>query len=410
MLNEKDGLGIAIIGMGGAVATTAIAGTLLIKNGLQDKTGLPLAQFKELGLMDYGSLKFNGWDIFDDNLYESAKKHAVLNKEQLEAIKGDLEKITPWKAISNKSFCSGVTDNKGSSCPLREQVKIIQDNLKAFSSEIGADVVVINLASTEHAVDISDGIFQTITAFEKALDDDSDKVSPAMVYAYAAIDMGVPYANFTPSMAVDIPALIAFAKERSVPIAGKDGKTGQTFVKTVVAPSLKARALHVDGWFSTNILGNRDGQALDKPESLKSKINTKGSVLDACLDYKVDNHIVHIHYYKPRGDDKEAWDNIDVSGFLGHKMQLKINFLCKDSILAAPLVIEIARCLNLASNRNEGGPLEVLGVFFKAPITHDGRVPEHRFYEQQQILEDWLHGKRPANSADLKAKKEKELA
>lgn len=410
MLNEKENLGVAIVGLGGAVATTAVAGTLLIKKGLQDKKGLPLAQFGDLDLTNYGSLKFNGWDIFDDNLYESAKKHAVLNPEQLEAIKNDLQKITPWKAISNKNFCSGVTDNKGSSCSLRGQVKIIQNNLKEFSREINADVVVINLASTEHAVDVSDSIFKSIDAFEKALDADTDKISPAMVYSYAAIDAGIPYANFTPSMAVDIPALIEFAMERNVPVAGKDGKTGQTFIKTVVAPSLKARALHVDGWFSTNILGNRDGQALDKPESLQSKINTKGSVLDACLDYKVENHIVHIHYYKPRGDDKEAWDNIDVSGFLGHKMQLKINFLCKDSILAAPLVIEIARCLNLASRRKEGGPLEAIGVFFKAPLTHDGRIPEHRFHEQQQELEEWLHGKRPANTAKSEGEKEKALA
>ncbi len=410
MLEEKKGLGIAIVGMGGAVATTAIAGTLLIRNGVQDTTGLPLAHFNDLDLTGYGDIKFNGWDIFDDNLYESARKHGVLNSDQLHAIKGDLEKITPWKAISNKNFCSGVTDNKLSTYSLREQVKIIQDNLKEFADEADSDVVVINLASTEHAVNITDGVFQTLQAFENALDDNSDKISPAMVYAYAAIDSGVPYANFTPSMAVDIPALIEFAIARNVPVAGKDGKTGQTFVKTVVAPSLKARALHIDGWFSTNILGNRDGQALDKPESLQSKINTKGSVLDACVDYKVDNHMVQIHYYKPRGDDKEAWDNIDVSGFLGQKMQLKINFLCKDSILAAPLVIEIARCLNLASNRNEGGPLEALGAFFKAPLTHDGRIPEHRFYQQQQILEDWLYGKRPSSTAAKKSKGEKALA
>ena len=393
MSKEKKGLGIAIVGLGGAVASTAVAGTLLIKEGQQDKTGLPLAQFGDLNLAEYEDITFNGWDIFDDNLYESAKKHAVLNTEQLSAVKGDLQKITPWKAIANKDFCAGVTDNKLSTYTLREQVKIIQDNLKEFRNEIDSDVVVINLASTEHAVDVTDGIFQTIKAFEKALDDNSNKISPAMVYAYAAIAVGVPYANFTPSMAVDIPALTEFATAANAPVARKDGKTGQTFVKTVVAPALKSRALHIDGWFSTNILGNRDGQALDRPESLQSKINTKGDVLDACVDYKVENHIVQIHYYKPRGDDKEAWDNIDVSGFLGHKMQLKVNFLCKDSILAAPLVIEIARCLNLASHRKEGGAIEELGAFFKAPLTSDGRVPEHRFYQQQQILEDWLYKK-----------------
>lgn len=391
MHKENKNLGIAIVGLGGAVGTTAVAGSLLIKKGLQDKTGLPLAEFDNLNLTAYENIHYNGWDIFDDNLYESAKKHGVLNSEQLAGIKNELEKITPWKAIANRDFCSGVTDNKISEDSLRDQVKIIQDNLKSFSEEINAPVVLINLASTEHAVAISDPIFQTVEAFEKALDDDSEKISPAMVYAYAAIDMGTPYANFTPSMAVDVPALIHFAQERNVPVAGKDGKTGQTFVKTVIAPALRARALKVDGWFSTNILGNRDGQALAKPESLQSKINTKGSVLDACLNYKVENHMVQIHYYKPRGDDKEAWDNIDVTGFLGHKMQIKINFLCKDSILAAPLAIEIARCLNLASQRNEGGPIEALSVFFKAPLTADNKKPEHRFAIQQQNLVEWLH-------------------
>jgi myo-inositol-1-phosphate synthase len=191
-------------------------------------------------------------------------------------------------------------------------------------------------------------------------------------------------------VAADVAPLTELAAKRNVPVGGKDGKTGQTMMKTVIAPALRQRALHVDGWFSTNILGNSDGKALDDPRSLASKLDTKKSVLDQIMGYPVEDHIVMIHYYRPRGDDKEAWDNIDITGFLGQKMQLKLNFLCKDSVLAAPLVIEIARVLDLAHQRGDGGVQEQLGIFFKAPQTADGRDPEHGFGEQQLILDRWL--------------------
>ena len=239
--------------------------------------------------------------------------------------------------------------------PHRRTVKQIQHQLDTFSREIDARVVVINLASTEHALDMNDVIYQEPTAFETALDEDHAGISPAMLYAYACIKAGVPYGNFTPSTAADVPALVRMAAEENTPVAGKDGKTGQTYLKTVLAPALRARALQVDGWFSTNILGNRDGEALRKPGSLQNKINTKGDVLTSCLGYPVEDHVVKINYYKPRGDNKEAWDNIDINGFLGHEMQIKVNFLCKDSILAAPLAIEIARCLDLAVCRSGSG-------------------------------------------------------
>jgi myo-inositol-1-phosphate synthase len=192
-----------------------------------------------------------------------------------------------------------------------------------------------------------------------------------MVYAYAAIGEGVPFGNFTPSVAADIPALIELANKNKVPIAGKDGKTGQTFIKSVLAPALRSRALKVQGWFSTNILGNRDGLVLSNEDSLASKVKTKSSLLDDILGYEVQDHIVDIRYYRPRGDNKEAWDNIDVTGFLGQPMQLKINFLCRDSVLAAPLAIEIARCLDLANQRGEGGIQEQLSVFFKRVCEFD---------------------------------------
>jgi myo-inositol-1-phosphate synthase len=250
----------------------------------------------------------------------------------------------------------------------------------------------INLASTEKAVDRDSEMFASLESFEQALDTNAPEISPAMFYAYAAIAEGVPFANFTPSVAADVPALVEFARQQNVPIAGKDGKTGQTMMKTVIAPGLRARALKVEGWYSTNILGNRDGLALSDPESLKSKINTKGSVLDEILGYKVEDHLVDIRYYRPRGDNKESWDNIDITGFLGQPMQIKINFLCKDSILAAPLVIEITRILDLAHRRGESGVQEQMSVFFKLPQVENEveTHPVHALHRQEKMLYDWL--------------------
>jgi myo-inositol-1-phosphate synthase len=232
-------------------------------------------------------------------------------------------------------------------------------------------------------------IMNSTSAFERALDTNTEEISPAMLYAYAAICERVPYGNFTPSVAADVPALVKLAENEKVPIAGKDGKTGQTFIKSVLAPALKSRSLKVDGWYSTNILGNRDGLALSNEDSLASKVKTKSSVLEDILGYEVEDHIVDIRYYRPRGDNKEAWDNIDISGFLGQPMQIKVNFLCKDSILAAPLAIEIARCLELAQRRGEHGVQEQLSVFFKLPMTKSGR-PEQAFHKQEQMLSNWL--------------------
>jgi myo-inositol-1-phosphate synthase len=254
----------------------------------------------------------------------------------------------------------------------------------------------VNLASTERPVALDLPALATVDAFEAALDADDPEIGPGMLYAYAAIREGVPYANFTPSVSADVPALIALAEAENVPIAGKDGKTGQTMVKTVLAPGLKGRALRIAGWFSSNILGNRDGQALHDPDSLQSKLDTKGAVLDSIVGYHVEDHVVAIHYYKPRGDEKEAWDTIDLVGFLGRPMQLKVNFLCRDSILAAPLAIEIARVLDLASRSGHGGVQEQLGLFFKAPMTADGSVPEHALHRQEEALRAWLAQAVPA--------------
>jgi myo-inositol-1-phosphate synthase len=219
-----------------------------------------------------------------------------------------------------------------------------------------------------------------------------------MVYAYAALKSGVPFANGAPNLTLDVPALMELANTNGAPVCGKDFKTGQTLMKTIIAPGLKSRMLGLHGWYSTNILGNRDGLALEDPDSRRSKLDTKGSVLDDILGYHVEDHVVRIDYYRPRGDDKEAWDTIDLVGFLGRRMQLKVNFLCRDSILAAPLVIEIARLLDYADRRGEGGAQEQLGVFFKAPMTVDGNSPEHALHRQEQALVAWLGAARPATT------------
>ena len=389
---NKRKLGIAVIGLGGAVGTTMVAGIELLKKKLIGREGLPLAELDaELtgDLADYENIVFGGWDLFGEHLAKAAEGHDVLTYKQFLAVEEDLRKIKPWRAVENKDFLANIEgENKISAGALREIIERIQTDLREFKKSCDA-AVVINLASTEKLADEGNEIFNSLAGFEKALDENSKEISPAMLYAYAAIAQAVPYGNFTPSVSADIPALIEFAENQNVPIAGKDGKTGQTFIKTVLAPALKTRALRVEGWYSTNILGNRDGLALSNQDSLASKVKTKGSVLDSILGYEVEDHLVDIRYYRPRGDNKEAWDNIDITGFLGQPMQLKVNFLCKDSILAAPLAIEIARCLDLARRRGEKGAQEQLSVFFKLPMTKNEK-PEHALYKQEKMLLDWL--------------------
>jgi myo-inositol-1-phosphate synthase len=391
-MSEKK-LGIAVIGLGGAVGTTLVAGIELLKKGLIGTEGLPLAAAdlsKELAA--YENIVFAGWDLFGTHLATAAAEHDVLTHRQFLAVEEDLRKIKPWRAAGSREFLANIEgENKfAANNTHRDGIEKIRENLREFKTRCDA-AVVVNLASTEKLADEGNGIFNSLESFEKALDENSPEISPAMLYAYAALAEEVPYGNFTPSVSADIPALVEFAEKKVVPVAGKDGKTGQTFLKTVLAPALRSRALHVEGWYSTNILGNRDGLALSNMDSLRSKVKTKASVLRNILGYEVEDHIVDIRYYRPRGDNKEAWDNIDVTGFLGQPMQIKINFLCKDSILAAPLAIEIARCLDLAKRRGESGIQEQLAVFFKLPMTKDG-APEHAFHRQEEMFLGWLKG------------------
>ena len=387
MANRK--LGIAVVGIGGAVGTTMAAGIELIRTGSADLAGLPLANISA-DLADYSDIMFAGWDLFPEHLAKAAEQHDVLTHKQFVAIEASLRGIKPWPAISDPDFLAQIDGtNQIDSTSHQAAVAKLRADLSEFKKNVDS-VVVINLASTEKLASEGNEVFNSLADFERALDENSADISPAMLYAYAGIAEGIPYGNFTPSLAADVPALIEFANKQKVPLAGKDGKTGQTFIKTVLAPALKARALKVEGWYSTNILGNRDGLALSDEDSLASKVKTKSSVLEDILGYNVEDHIVDIRYYRPRGDNKEAWDNIDITGFLDQPMQIKVNFLCKDSILAAPLAIEIARCLDLAQRRGESGIQEQLSVFFKLPMSKNNK-PEHAFHLQDEILFDWLN-------------------
>lgn len=391
-------LGVLVVGLGGAVASTAAAGIEMLRAGSNDMTGLPLAAANVPGIASYRNLHFAGWDLFAEDLREAAREHGVLDRDQAELVGPALARLRPWPAVGSVEFCRNVDGaHKIQASSHREAVNRIREDIRRHREQTGIDhLVMVNLASVERWPDPASAALGSLEAFERGLDGSDPAISPAMMYAYAAIAEGVPYGNFTPSLAADVPALTSMAEHRNVPIAGKDGKTGQTFLKTVLAPAFRSRALQVEGWFSTNILGNRDGLALDHPDSLRSKLETKGSGLDEMLGYRVEDHVVHIHYYRPRGDNKEAWDNIDLVGFLGRKMQLKVNFLCRDSILAAPLVIELARLLDLARQRGNGGIQDQLGIFFKAPMARRGMREEHSFTLQERALLDWLAPKEPA--------------
>ncbi|HYJ92409.1 MAG TPA: inositol-3-phosphate synthase [Pyrinomonadaceae bacterium] len=382
-------LGIAVVGIGGAVGTTMVAGIELLKKGLVTTDGLPLAGIGNEKLVNYTDIMYAGWDLFPDHLAKAAEQHDVLAHRQFVAVEEPLKTIKPWPAASDPHFLSNIDGaNRLTAGTHRDTITKLRSDLAGFRETVDS-VVTVNLASTEKLAAEGNEVFNSLADFERALDENSSDISPAMLYAYTSISEGIPYGNFTPSVAADVQALIELSEKQGVPIAGKDGKTGQTFIKTVLAPALRSRALRVDGWYSTNILGNRDGLALSNEDSLASKIKTKSSVLEDILGYTVEDHLVDIRYYRPRGDNKEAWDNIDISGFLGQQMQLKVNFLCKDSILAAPLAIEIARCLDLARQRAQSGIQEQLSVFFKMPMTK-AQKPEQAFHRQEEMLLRWL--------------------
>ena len=413
-IRETEGkLGVLMPGMG-AVATTLVAGVELVKKGIAEPIGSltqlaairlgkrtedrspKIKDFVPLQSMD--ELVFGGWDAFPDDAYEAAATAGVLDKEHLNSVRDELRSIRPWPAVFDSRYVHRLHGTHlkdfGS---LREAAELVREDIRAFKREHGLErALMVNCASTEAYVQPQEAHF-SIESFERALDASDSAISPAMIYAYAAIMEDVPYANGAPSLAVDIPALTQLAKERSVPLCGKDFKTGQTWMKTIVAPGLKARMLGLEGWYSTNILGNRDGEVLDDPESLKSKEVSKLSVLERILQpelypelYQDITHVVRVNYYPPRGDAKEGWDNIDIYGWLGYPMQIKINFLARDSILAAPIVLDLALFLDLAQRANMGDIQEWLSFYFKSPMTLPELYPEHDLFIQLMKLKNTL--------------------
>jgi len=398
----------------GAVATTFIAGVLAVRKGI----AIPIGSVTQMGtirlgkrtdgrsplvrdfvpLADLNDIVFGGWDIFEDNCYESARHAGVLENDLLEKIKPELEAIKPWKAVFDRQYVKrldGPNVKKGKN--KRDLAEQLREDIRNFKKANNLSrLVMIWCGSTEIFLTETPA-HQSIEAFEKGLEENDPSIPSSMIYTYAALMEGVPYANGAPNLSVDVPAMMDLAHKNQVPITGKDFKTGQTLIKTVIAPGLKARLLGVKGWYSTNILGNRDGEVLDDPESFKTKEESKKSVLDYILQpdlypqlYSDICHVVRINYYPPRGDNKEGWDNIDIVGWLGYPMQLKINFLCRDSILAAPIVLDLVIFLDLAKRAGWSGIQEWLSFFFKSPMHAKDLYPEHDLFIQSMKLKNTL--------------------
>ena len=419
-ITPADGrVGVLLPGLG-AVATTVVAGVEAVRQGLARPFGsLTQMNTVRLGkrteertplvrdLVDLAGLDqlvFGAWDPIPDDGYESAVNAGVLDRTRhLDPIRGFLQSVKPMPAVFDTAYVKRLDGpNRKTGMNKMELAEALRDDIRRFKADNGcARAVMIWCGSTE--------VFQragpahaTVESFEQAMRADDPAIAPSMIYAYAAIMEGVPYANGAPNLSADVPALEALARERSIPLAGKDFKTGQTLMKTILAPGLKARMLGVSGWFSTNILGNRDGEVLDDPESFKTKEESKLGVLEHILQPKMYPelygdiyHKVRINYYPPRGDDKEGWDNLDIFGWMGYPMQIKVDFLCKDSILAAPIVLDLALFLDLAGRAGMGGIQEWLSFYFKSPHTPEGLYPEHDLFIQHRKLKNtlrWLAG------------------
>jgi myo-inositol-1-phosphate synthase len=404
---------VLLVGLG-AVSTTTIAGVLAIRKGIAK----PIGSLTQMGTVRLGKrtegrspritdvvplaalddLVFGGWDIFEDDCYAAARTAGVIETSLLDKVRPELERIRPWPAVFDRRYVKrldGPNVKKGRN--KKELAEQVVSDIRTFKADNQLDrMVMIWCGSTEVFMTESPA-HANIESFERALEQDDPAIPSSMVYAYAAIKEGIPYANAAPNLTADIPALVALAARTKTPLAGKDLKTGQTLIKTIIAPGLKARLLGVEGWYSTNILGNRDGEVLDDPESFKTKEESKKSVLDYILQpqlypdlYEHLCHVVRINYYPPRGDNKEGWDNIDLVGWLGYPMQLKINFLCRDSILAAPIVVDVALFLDLARRAGMAGIQEWLSFYFKSPVHAPGLYPEHDLFIQLMKLKNTL--------------------
>ena len=403
-------LAVLLPGMG-AVATTAIAGVEAVKRGL----AAPIGSVTQLGhvigaegevgplvrdavsLAPLGDVVFGGWDPIPDDAYAAACRAAVLERRHLNPIREALEAVRPMPAVFDKGWVRRLDGPNVKQGTLRQKAEALVEDIRGFMQRNGcARGVMVWTGSTEVYAEAGP-VHQTIEAFEAGLDRGDPAIAPSMIYAYAAIKAGIAYLNGAPNLSADVPALRQLADQRGVPTGGKDFKTGQTLMKTTIAPMIRARLLGLDGWFSTNILGNRDGEVLDDELSFKTKEVSKLGVLDQILSprqhpelYGDVEHKVTIHYYPPRGDNKEGWDAIDIFGWLGYPMQIKVNFQCRDSILAAPIVLDLALLGDLAQRAGEKGPQEWLSFFFKSPVTAPGKTPIHDLFRQQSALQAQL--------------------
>ncbi len=409
----KGKLGILLVGLG-AVSTTFVAGVEAVRKGL----GRPFGSLTQMGtirlgkrtenrvpmiknfvpLADLDDIEFLAWDPFEDSAYEAALKCGVLEESLVNQLRPELEALRPHKAVFNKRYVRKLDGHhiKQGANKYELAQQLIED-IRQFQESRQVDrLVMIWCASTEVFIQPS-AVHETLESFEAGLRDNHDQIPSSMVYAYAALTLGIPFANGAPNLTIDIPALRELAQKNHVPVCGKDFKTGQTWMKTVIAPGLKARLLGLSGWFSTNILGNRDGEVLDDPDSFRTKEESKLSVLEYILQptlypelYEDFYHKVRINYYPPRKDNKEGWDNLDIFGWLGYPMQIKIDFLCRDSILAAPLVLDLVLFLDLAQRAGMHGIQEWLSFYFKSPMTLPSLYPEHDLFIQLMKLKNTL--------------------
>ena len=419
-------LGVLTPGMG-AVATTFIAGVLAARQGLaapigsvtqmahirlgkKDDARNPLIKdFVPLAGLD--DLVFGGWDPITSNALEGAQAAGVLEEKDLGAISGELEGIVAMEAVFDQRWVKRLDGNRVKLLDSKlDQAQALMADIERFRTENECERLVMVWCGSTEAYQESSAVHETLEAFEAGLEANDDNISPSQIYAYAALMSDVPFANGAPNLSVDLPCMIELAERRGVPIVGKDFKTGQTMMKTLIAPGLKARMLGLRGWYSTNILGNRDGEVLDDPENFKTKEVSKLGVLDTILQPKVYpelygniDHVVRINYYPPRGDNKEGWDNIDIFGWLGYPMQIKIDFLCRDSILAAPIVLDLALFLDLAQRAGESGIQEWLSFYLKAAQSANSSGPEHDIFIQQtklkNTLREWM-GEEPVTHSE----------
>ena len=422
-IKEASGkLGVMIVGMGGAVSTTLITGVLSARKGLAKPIGsitqmasIKMQDGKEhlikdiVPITDLEDIKFGGWDIFEDNAYDAAMYAEVLKEKDLNKVKDELIEIKPMPAVFDHNFAKRLNGTYIKKAETRwDMVALLRQDIRKFKEENGCNrVVVLWAASTEIYIPLAEE-HKTLESLEKAMKDNrTDIIAPSMCYAYAALSEGAPFVMGAPNLCVDIPAMWELSEKKQVPIAGKDFKSGQTLMKTVLAPMFKTRMLGVSGWFSTNILGNRDGEVLDQPENFKTKEVSKLSVIDNILEpekypelYGNVYHKVRINYYPPRKDNKEAWDNIDIFGWMGYPMEIKVNFLCRDSILAAPIALDLVLFSDLALRAGMYGIQTWLSFFCKSPMHDNEHEPVHDLFQQWRIVKQTIRKMAGENESD----------